>query len=131
MCTDVLRAACARAVPRRTCAACADPDLPHRPRLGAAGPRRCSAPRPAARWHSDRLAGVFPDCDARQERDGLVRGAAAVLGCSLVAVAALTGDAVEGTNGERKAAGSPPLRPWPAAPRMPWPDAPCGGLACI
>ena len=74
---------------------------------------------------------MFPDCDARQERDGLVRGTAAVLGCRLAAVAARIGGAVEVTNDEWKAAGSPPLRPWPVAPRMAWPDAPCGGLAGI
>ena len=83
----------------------------HRRRLGGAGPRCCSTPRPVVLQRSGRLGGMSPDCDARQERDGLVRGTVAVLGCGLAAAAARIGDAAEGTNDERKTAGPPPLRP--------------------
>lgn len=106
---DVLRAACARPVLHRL------------RRLRGPGPaaspaawgRRpaplfCAAPCGALALAG--LVGMFPDCDARQERDGLVRGAAAVLGCSLAAVAARTGGATKGANDERNAAGSPPAR---------------------
>ena len=127
MCTGILRPVCARAVPRRACAACAGLGLMaspaawgRRPALPFSAAPCSTPPLRLARRHVSRMQCV---AGARRAR----AGAATVLGCGLAAAAAQTGDAAENMNDEWKTAGSPPLRPWSTALWMAWPDAHCGG----